>query len=301
MRCPGKTSIFFMLLLMIPIVWLVLLFRSLWKNVFNYSLRAANGNMVLQYICTENLCGGWADRWKGAVLVYMISKRQKRQFRMRWDGPFALNHIFQPHGYFEPPPMSCTTYNWIDEGNPSISWDKNAPCVALRANKIPEKYAPQYDAAARELWNSLRLQPRLAKRLGQIEGGMRCAQIRNGKTKNFPDCSGCYGFQGSPKKAQHYEELIFRWLGTGSKTHLWTDSVEQEKRWLAVNPSTTFVEGPICHIDKNPSLPCLDRVMLQWALISKCHEVAPFSGFIRSGLFMRPDKSRIVNFEKRLR
>ena len=55
------------------------------------------------------------------------------------------------------------------------------------------------------------------------------------------------------------------------------------------------VEGPIVHIDRDekPSERGLQRVVIEWLLISRCHEIAYQTGFIQSGLFLAPEASQV--------
>ena len=267
-------------------------FQTVYPNLRKSQLKP----LILQYICSDYVCGGWGDRWKGAVFTYMLAKSQNRTFRMHWEGEFQLHQIFQPHQYLEKPQnVVCTKVNMIDQSNPPITWNSSTACISIRANIIPSTYVSGYVAASQELWKSLSLHSNLTTQLQNIEDGMRCAQIRNGKSKDFPDCDGCVGFSGDEERAKQYEEKIFNWLGKRKHTHLWTDSSAQEKRWLKFNPNAEVIDGPICHIDKNPSLACIQRVVMQWSLISKCKEIVTFSGFIESGLFMLSNTSKIVH------
>ena len=240
----------------------------------------------LRYRCSSG-CGGWSDRWKGAVLTYILAKRSNRIFRMQWD-TLPLTTVFEPNDIFKPVSQSCSTLSWIDQQHPSLTLPE-ADCIELKANVIPKDFESEYPVAARELWNKLTLRKELLVQVALSPDNMRCAQIRNGKSKTFPDCPNCYGFKGDDKKAQKYEKDVFEWLGSGKNTHLWTDSSEQEQRWRSYNPSAFFVDGSIVHLDKNPTIEGLKRTVIQWALIAKCQHIAPFSGYIRAGLFLAPE------------
>ena len=239
----------------------------------------------LRYRCSSG-CGGWSDRWKGAVLTYILAKRSNRIFRMQWD-TLPLTTVFEPNDIFESVSQSCSTLSWIDQQHPSLTLPE-ADCIELKANVIPKDLESEYPVAARELWNKLTLRKELLVQIALSPDNMRCAQIRNGKSKTFPDCPNCYGFKGDDKKAQKYEKDVFEWLGSGKNTHLWTDSSEQEQRWRSYNPLAFFVDGSIVHLDKNPTIEGLKRTVIQWALIAKCQHIAPFSGYIRAGLFLAP-------------
>tara|TARA_B100000795_G_scaffold85847_1_gene62369 strand:- start:9179 stop:11407 length:2229 start_codon:yes stop_codon:yes gene_type:complete len=240
----------------------------------------------LRYRCWV-VCGGWSDRWKGAVLTYMLAKRSNRIFRMQWDN-MPLTTVFEQNDIFKPVHQECPMVNWFNQKNQSLTLPE-ADCIDVRANVIPEKFKSEYPTAALELWNKLTLRKELLSYIDKSPGNMRCAQIRNGQTNMFQDIENAYGSRNWDNTSKRlYEKVVFEWLGSEKNTHLWTDFSEQEQRWRSYNPSAFFVDGPIEHIDFNPSVEGLKRTVIQWALIAKCDHIAPYSGYIRNGLFLAP-------------
>ena len=68
-------------------------------------------------------------------------------------------------------------------------------------------------------------------------------------------------------------------------------SRDREERFLALNPRAVRVRGPIKHIDRahRISRRAFERVVVEWALIAKCSEIWPMSGYISTGLFLAPN------------
>ena len=256
------------------------------------------------------MCGGWSDRWRGAVLAQVLARWTGRTFRMQWEKhhnpntTLSLADVFEDNRIFDPIQKGtrCLTVNWIDADNPPVhklfsGAYRNVRCINLRANIfLPGRQASLYAGEAARLWGRLRLRKRLREEVASAPDNMRCAQIRNGGTAKFTDCDSrkCHvGFHGDDKRGDAYEQTVFAWLklrGEGA-AHLWTDWAAQEERFLALNPRAVRVRGPIKHIDRahRISRRAFERVVVEWALIAKCSEIWPMSGYISTGLFLAPN------------
>lgn len=52
---------------------------------------------VFGYECTQNACGGWADRQKGMVAAYVIAALLDREFKLEVTVPCPLQSLLQPN------------------------------------------------------------------------------------------------------------------------------------------------------------------------------------------------------------
>jgi hypothetical protein len=256
-------------------------------------VKPADQPRFLQYVCDGD-CGGWGDRWKGAVAVYALARESNRTFRMLWKnqrGAATLAAVFQDHAFFAAPPGPCKSINWMDTRVQDFSLDEirgsTALCISVRINIYPtdlsRDYAYAYDGTAKELWRHLHLLPKLQQAIDHAPARLRCAQLRLGVSANFPDV---VSFVSAGEIEGKYSAII-AWFGGSVHNHLWTDSDEHERRWRnSMRQSAVAVAGPLVHIAKNPSKLGLQRTVIEWSLISKCHEIVHQTGYIRSGLFL---------------
>ena len=281
------------------------------------TLTTSTEERFLRYICTSRIvCGGWSDRWRGAVLAQLLARWTGRTFRMEWkkrpqnksDPTLTLDMVFEDNSIFDPIPKRstpCKRVNWIDVSAPPVhklyaGAYRDVRCINLHANMfLSGRHASLYTEEAARLWNRLRLRTHLGREIASAPDNMRCAQIRNGGSEKFKDCTeegtkcgGGVGFHGDSKRGDAYEQTVFEWLKLrGGATHLWTDWEAQEERFLVQNPRAVRVRGPIKHVDRAARISqrAFERVVVEWALIAKCSQVWPMSGYIRTGLFLAPN------------
>ena len=254
----------------------------------------------LQYVCDGAGCGGWGDRWKGAVAVYALALETGRTFRMGWrSDEISLGMVFEDHVFFAEPPGQCKIVSWIDAEAPPLNevLGSTAECISLHMNIYPAALSRwhDYNDVAKQLWGSLTLLPVLQQRIDRVPDNLRCAQLRLGSSAGGSFANDVQRV-GTPNTVEERYARIMTWFESSPHTHLWTDSAELEHRWLeTMGHRAVAVEGPIVHIDRDekPSERGLQRAVIEWLLISRCHEIAYQTGFIQSGLFLAPEASQV--------
>ena len=51
----------------------------------------------IKYICTDGLCGGWADRLEGIFSTYALSLLTDRNFSIYIDSPCSIETLIEPN------------------------------------------------------------------------------------------------------------------------------------------------------------------------------------------------------------
>ena len=284
----------------------------------HHNSKPYQGEQFLIYQCNSN-CGGFADRWKGAVAVYSQAKRTKRTFRIVWKhDKINLKNMFDSK-LFDTDYLSHSicrakkyrnTVSLMGEAINQRQFDRASnPCLRIQTNLIPTWMSEQErNQLSMELWKMLIPKPHLQRRFNALPANIdACLQLRLGSKGSFRES---HSFLSKEILFDLRAKIIQR-ITTGiidkneSVFHLWSDS-EIEKRLFEQNVKNlggkiVHINGPLQHVDKEQiSVDGLRRVVLEFWLISNCNWISWQTGYIKSGLFLAKDGVHIEKAENKI-
>ncbi|XP_050394316.1 uncharacterized protein LOC126812111 isoform X2 [Patella vulgata] len=301
----------------------------------NISTDSVNGHhsnqKYLVYLCDDTAwCGGWGDRQRGVVSLYLLSLAYNRTYGILMTSPCDLAQFYQPNKIFwsfDPHLLKNKTSKVVyavDSGSLKLDSKSkqledilyiqtnmdNVPAIRKHFRSKMPKWILQKSRPAifREVWQRLmKPTPRLQKRLdnlllsGKDTGKLVCAHVRIGYSKNLPN--------DPPRMAIASIDILWNFMENIQNVRKYFVATDNDDVRISARRrfGDLFVDtgGTILHIDRqrnrNESCVGFETAILDQLALTKCDIlIISASNFSIRGSMLKTVLENIYQFDGEL-